>query len=127
MRIGYSREISVLFVEFLTRLLYIVLQKKQSKQPHNVYYRKRQHTYNLIEIDEKDAKVSLFYLMYSSSVDGPFKIRLYSHIFPLFFNIFQRIYVGSHSVVSTVIAFHISLLIRRVYVPLTNQKLAFKI
>ena len=34
--------------------------------------------------------------------------------------------MGSHSVISTVIAFHISLLIHRVRVSLTNQKLGFQ-
>ena len=68
MRIGYSREISVLFVKFLSRLLHIVSQKKQSKQlpTEEICLLSEAATYNLIEIDEKDAKASLFYLMYSS-------------------------------------------------------------
>ena len=54
------------FIEFLTRLLHIVLQVKQSKQllTKEICLLSEAATYIfVIEIDEKCMKVSLFYLM----------------------------------------------------------------
>ena len=59
------------FVEFLTRLLYIVLQAKQSKQLLTeeicLISEATMYIYFLIEIDEKGTKLSLFYLMHPAN------------------------------------------------------------
>ena len=60
----FSRDLCF-FDEFLTRLLHIVSQKNSQNNPtlKKFAYRKRRHTYYLIQIE---VKVSSYYLMYSS-------------------------------------------------------------
>ena len=60
---GYSSEISVLFVEFSTRLLHIVSQAEQSKQLLTKEIHLLSEETKYIFLQRKEKKCSLFYLM----------------------------------------------------------------